>query len=78
MTDSGKYIIDQLLVMDAWDGDAEAMEKLVHRWQKRLWHYAYCLTSHTQAAWDITQQTWLGYAKTQHQPRNKKAGASHR
>ena len=54
---------DQLLVMDAQDGDAEAMEKLVRRWQKRLWQHAYRLTSDSQAAWDITQQSWLGIIK---------------
>ena len=56
-------IEDQLLVMDAQDGDAKAMEKLVIRWQKRLWQHAYRLTDDSQAAWDITQQTWLGVLK---------------
>jgi len=56
-------IEDQLLVMDAQDGDASAMEKLVTRWQKRLWRYAYRLTADTQAAWDVTQQSWLGIIK---------------
>lgn len=54
---------DQILVMDAQDGDAEAMEKLVTRFQKRLWHHAYRLTADPQAAWDITQQTWLAIIK---------------
>jgi DNA-directed RNA polymerase specialized sigma24 family protein len=43
-------IEDQLLVMDAQDGDGEAMEKLVNRWQKRLWHHAYRLTGDEQGA----------------------------
>jgi len=63
MINSSKYIIDQLLVMDAQDGDVKAMEKLVSRWQKRLWLHAYRLTSESQAAWDITQQVWLGIIK---------------
>mgnify|MGYP001135413345 CR=1 FL=1 len=60
MPDNLSYIKDQLLVMDAQDGDTKAMEKLVCRWQKRLWFYAYRLTSNKEAAWDITQETWLG------------------
>ena len=56
-------IEDQLLVMDAQDGDSEAMEKLVRRWQERLWKYAYRLTSDNQAAWDVTQQSWIGIIK---------------
>lgn len=56
-------IEDQLLVMDAQDGDVKAMEELVGRWQKRLWQHAFRLTSENQAAWDITQQSWLGIIK---------------
>jgi len=71
-------IEDQLLVMDAQDGDAKAMEKLVSRWQKRLWLYAYRLTHNKDAAWDITQDTWLGIIKglrKLHDPANFKAWA---
>ncbi len=56
-------IEDQLLVMDAQDGSSEAMEKLVRRWQERLWKYAYRLTCDNQAAWDVTQQSWIGIIK---------------
>ncbi|MHC4602971.1 MAG: RNA polymerase sigma factor [Planctomycetota bacterium] len=64
--------------MDAQDGDVKAMEKLVRRWQKRLWLHAYRLTSDSQAAWDITQQAWLGIIKglrKLHDPANFKAWA---
>ena len=50
-----EQIIDQLLVMDAQNGDAEAMQKLVSRWYKKLWQYVFRLTD-SQATWDITQQ----------------------
>jgi len=56
-------IEDQLLVMDAQEGDVSAMEKLVTRWQKRLWRHAYRLTNNIQAAWDVSQQSWLGIIK---------------
>ncbi|MHC4739357.1 MAG: RNA polymerase sigma factor [Planctomycetota bacterium] len=76
MPDNLSYIKDQLLVMDAQDGDVKAMEKLVHRWQKRLWFYAYRLTLNKEGAWDITQETWLGIIRglrKLHDPANFKA-----
>ncbi|MHC4192240.1 MAG: RNA polymerase sigma factor [Planctomycetota bacterium] len=78
MQPAKEQIIDQILVMDAQDGDAEAMEKLVSRWQKRLWQHAYRLVGDTEAAWDITQQSWLGIIKglrKLHDPASFKAWA---
>ena len=63
MKDNLSNIENQLLAMAAQDGDAEAMEKLVRRWQKKLWHYVFRLTSDSHAAWDITQQCWLQIIK---------------
>ena len=63
MANDRSNIEDQLRVMDAHDGDVKAMEKLVTRWQKRLWHHAFRLTADNQAAWDVTQQTWLAIIK---------------
>lgn len=71
-------IENELLVMDAQAGDAGAMEKLVRRWQKHLWLHAFRLTGQTQAAWDVTQQSWLGIIKglrKLHDPANFKAWA---
>ena len=71
-------IEDQMLVIYAQDGSAEALEKLVKRWQERLWKYAYRLTSDSQAAWDVTQQSWLGIIKglrKLHDPANFKPWA---
>ena len=56
-------LVDEILVMDCQSGSAKAMEMLVSRWQKRLWKYAYNLTDDTEAAWDITQESWLGIIK---------------
>jgi len=56
-------IEDQVLVMDAQEGDASALEKLVDRWQRRFWGHAFRLTDNVQAAWDVTQQSWLGIIK---------------
>ena len=63
MKDNLSNIENQLLVMAAQDGDAEAMKKLVCRWQKKLWQYVFRLTSSSHAAWDITQQCWLEIIK---------------
>ncbi len=59
-------IEDQILVMDAQDGDAEAMRKLVLRWQKRLWFHAYRLTGQEEAAWDVMQDAWHDMIKGLH------------
>jgi len=56
-------IENQLLVMAAQEGDAEAMEKLVRRWYKKLWQYIFRLTSDRHVAWDISQQCWLEIIK---------------
>lgn len=65
---SGRHedIEDQLLVMDAQDRAPGAMDRLVERWQRRLWQHAARLTGDGQAAWDVTQQTWLAIIRGLH------------
>jgi RNA polymerase sigma-70 factor (ECF subfamily) len=58
-----EQLVDEILVMDCQRGSVKAMEMLVQRWQKRLWKYAYNMTGDTEAAWDITQESWLGIIK---------------
>jgi len=58
-----EQLVDEILVMDCQKGSVKAMEMLVSRWQKRLWKYAYNMTGNTEAAWDITQESWLGIIK---------------
>jgi len=58
-----EQLIDEILVMDCQSGSVKALETLVLRWQKRLWRYAFHLTGDTEAAWDITQESWLGIIK---------------
>ena len=73
-----QQLVDEILVMDAQDGKARAMEMLVSRWQKRLWQHAFRLTADEQAAWDVTQQSWLGIIKglrKLHDPASFKAWA---
>jgi RNA polymerase sigma-70 factor (ECF subfamily) len=63
MTEQNAQIIDELLVMECQDGSARALDRLVSRWQKRLWRYAYRLTGDAEAAWDVTQESWLGVVR---------------
>ncbi|MHC4148225.1 MAG: RNA polymerase sigma factor [Planctomycetota bacterium] len=63
MHKSRAQIYDELLVLKCQQGDREAFEELVGRWQKRLWHYAFKVTGSESAAWDIVQETWYGITK---------------
>ena len=78
MDRSVEQLVDEILVMDAQDGKARAMEMLVSRWQKRLWQYAYQLTGNAEGAWEVTQESWLGIIKglrKLHDPASFKAWA---
>lgn len=54
---------DELLVLRCQEGDAEAFELLVGRWQRRLWRHAWRLTGDESAAWDAVQETWIGISR---------------
>jgi RNA polymerase sigma-70 factor (ECF subfamily) len=58
-----EQLVDEILVMDCQYGSVKALDMLVSRWQKRLWRYAYNLTGDSEAARDITQDSWLGIIK---------------
>jgi RNA polymerase sigma-70 factor, ECF subfamily len=64
MQGSAEQIADEILVLDAQDGRGGALELLVSRWQKRLWWHAYRLTGSADAAWDITQESWLSIVRS--------------
>jgi RNA polymerase sigma-70 factor (ECF subfamily) len=59
MMKSRSQIYDELLVIKCRQGDREAVNELVGRWQNRLWQYAYRITGSESAAWDIVQETWF-------------------
>jgi RNA polymerase sigma-70 factor (ECF subfamily) len=63
MNDSREQLVDELLVMECQDGSRQALERLVSRWQKRLWRYALRLTGSPEAAWDVTQESWLAIVR---------------
>ena len=63
MAKSRDQIYNELLVIKSQQGDKDAFNELVGRWQKRLWNYAYRVTGSESAAWDIVQETWHGIIK---------------
>lgn len=63
MRKSRAQIYDELLVIKCQQEDKDALDELVGRWQKRLWHYAFKVTGSESAAWDIVQETWYGIIK---------------
>lgn len=63
MAEPNEQIIDEILVLDCQSGHAEALDLLVERWQRRLWRYACRLTGDAEAAWEVTQESWLGIVR---------------
>jgi len=59
MQNSAEQVVDEILVLDAQNKRSAACEALVSRWQRRLWWHAYHLTGQPEAAWDITQESWM-------------------
>ena len=56
-------LYDQILVVRCQEADAAALDELLSRWQERLWRHAARLTSDTEAAWDILQETMLAVSR---------------
>ncbi|MHC4519709.1 MAG: RNA polymerase sigma factor [Planctomycetota bacterium] len=63
MAKASEQIIDEILVLDSQAGRTKAMEALVSRWHRRLWQHACRLVGDSDAAWDVTQQSWLTIIK---------------
>ena len=57
-----EQIEDEALTIRAMKGSAEALDRLLSRWQKRLWVYLHGQCRHEQAAWDLLQETCLSVA----------------
>jgi RNA polymerase sigma-70 factor (ECF subfamily) len=56
-------ITDEWLVLRCQEGDAAAFERLVVRWQERLWRHAWRLLGNEEAAWDALQETWIAISR---------------
>jgi len=56
-------IQDELLVLQCQEGESEALETLIARWQPRFMRLAWRLTSEREAARDIVQDAWLAIVR---------------
>ena len=56
-------IKDELLVLEAQEGDADAFAALVDRWQPSLWRHAWRLIGDEDAAYDVLQEAWLAIVR---------------
>ncbi len=56
-------IKDELLVLAAQEGDADAFAALVDRWQPSLWRHAWRLIGDEDAAYDVLQEAWLAIVR---------------
>lgn len=56
-------IQDELLVLRCQNGEPEALDALVARWQPRLWRLAARLTADRDAARDVAQDSWLAIVR---------------
>lgn len=59
-------IEDELLVLRCQNGEREAFDALVARWQPRLWRLAGQLTADRGAAGDLAQEAWLAIMRGLH------------
>ena len=57
--DKEQAIRDEILVLRAQMGEADALAALVQGWQPRLWAFARVLTGDDEAAWDVMQDVWV-------------------
>jgi RNA polymerase sigma-70 factor (ECF subfamily) len=64
MQNRAEQIYNELLVIKCKQGDSDAFEELVNKWQRRLWNYAYKVTDSENASWDIVQETWHAVIKS--------------
>jgi RNA polymerase sigma-70 factor (ECF subfamily) len=63
MDRSSDAIYDEWLILRCQDGEVEALEELVGRWQPRLARHALRLTGRHEAAGDVMQEAWLAMVR---------------
>lgn len=59
----GQSVQNELLVLRCREGDAAALDELLHRWQEPLWRHAMRLTGADDAAWDVLQESFVAIAR---------------
>ncbi|MFT5286685.1 MAG: RNA polymerase sigma factor (sigma-70 family) [Planctomycetota bacterium] len=58
-----RAVLSELLVLQAQQGIGEAFGKLAKLWQEPLWRHARRLTGTDDAAWDVSQESWISIGK---------------
>ena len=64
MRRTADQIADELLVLDSQAGDTTAWQRLVERWQPKLFAQAFRLAGTREGAADITQESWLAIVRS--------------
>lgn len=59
MSRRADQIHDDILILEYRAGDIGALEKLISRWQARIYWYILTLVQEEEAAWDVSQDVWL-------------------
>jgi RNA polymerase sigma-70 factor (ECF subfamily) len=60
---TSERIEDEVLVLRCQEGDSQALDEMLSRWQERLWRHAHRLTEDRDGAWDVLQEAFLGIAR---------------
>lgn len=63
MFDRREQFLDEWLVLRSQEGDREAFQRLIRRWQERLWRHAYRLCGRSDLAWDVVQESLLSITR---------------
>lgn len=63
MTNNGRRIPDEQLVLRCRCNDARAFETLLKRWQEPLWRHALRMTGDEDGAYDVLQETLLAISR---------------
>ncbi len=50
---------DEVDILAYRTGDIEALERLISRWQARIYSYILAMIGDRDAAWDVSQELWL-------------------
>ena len=59
MSDRAERLRDEILILEYRSGDKGALERLVSRWQPRVYRYILATLQDANAAWDVSQDVWL-------------------
>lgn len=63
MNNRSDQILDELLVLQAQDGDRKSLTILVTRWHKKLVAYCYKQTNDLEVSKDLVQESWQAIIK---------------